>query len=600
NQRLIYLWMGTSYSRHDMEELGIRNLREFLSFVPGILATNTGIGNTPINSRGLYETFNQKILFLIDDAPYWAAVNAEIPYAAVPWDAIEKIEVIRGPGTLLYGSNATAGVIKIITRKSSGNDVRVPTGSDGLKQAASYYQHRFPGQQHTLSFSMEARREDGYKAQFSDNDGSTEISTQALRQEESTAFVMNYQYQGLTLLLQGFDAKKTGNIRLQPLIQGNAITNTGFILHGQYQWPINDGMFKLYGDYNNFHISFATDNNFNGKDTIGKPIDDQQDYRARVGASFEQPLADAINLYMGLESEQRSTGGIKDVDRATGEVYSESLPATDLYEYSAFIQLEVKTESSAYTLGGRYTENEVYGSAFSPRASAVFLLNGTQSIKLLYSTAFSSPTILQTHIQSSPGSVGNPNLVPEQVESIELAYSLIRHNSLFVINAYYMEGEDFIERSGNSFINGEKIDTSGLELDYQYKHRALKLFANANYIFKQDPLQEQDKFTLIVPDYTLNLGVAYTLTDRHRLGASMMHANGMHYRVGQRSELSSFTLLNANYRFSWHDWKMDFTVNNLLDDEMLLPDLGIGSPSNEVTIQGAVGRIYSVSVLFNY
>lgn len=102
----------------ELSDMGVDRLTDMLVFLPGIEVNAAGIGNSPLQIRGISDSFNQKVLFLLNGAPYWMPAHGDIPLNGIPLNSIEKIEVIRGPGSVRYGTNASAGVINIITRPS--------------------------------------------------------------------------------------------------------------------------------------------------------------------------------------------------------------------------------------------------------------------------------------------------------------------------------------------------------------------------------------------------------------------------------------------------------------------------------------------------
>ena len=107
-------------TQSDIESLGANTLYEALSCVPGVTLTETYFGYTSINVRGTLQShYNNKVLIMINDHPTFETVTGSSHLEFMPIHMVERIEVIRGPGSAVYGTNALSGVINIITRDAS-------------------------------------------------------------------------------------------------------------------------------------------------------------------------------------------------------------------------------------------------------------------------------------------------------------------------------------------------------------------------------------------------------------------------------------------------------------------------------------------------
>lgn len=91
------------YLMTDMASLGLRTLKDVPDFIPGFNLHNASIGTSTVMIRGITGTFNQKVLFLLDDVP--TPPHAAIPLLGIPVSAIESVEVIRGPDAVIYGQD---------------------------------------------------------------------------------------------------------------------------------------------------------------------------------------------------------------------------------------------------------------------------------------------------------------------------------------------------------------------------------------------------------------------------------------------------------------------------------------------------------------
>ena len=105
----------------EISDLGAESLAEAISYLPGVNVVETYFGYASVHIRGQQQAhYNNKSLMLIDGVPYFETVNGSFHLELVPIDVVERIELIRGPGSIIYGTNAFAGVINIITKSGDG------------------------------------------------------------------------------------------------------------------------------------------------------------------------------------------------------------------------------------------------------------------------------------------------------------------------------------------------------------------------------------------------------------------------------------------------------------------------------------------------
>jgi len=185
----------SSYSTKDLEKMGLRSLREMLSFIPGLFIQSSNIPMDSLMVRGVSEAYNQKILLLIDDVPYWGPSHSQIPLLGIPLEAIDHIEVIRGPGAVIYGTNASAGVVKVVTKNySSDNSLAVRGGSHGQINGGGFYSTSLSNSA-DLSIGIELQKEKGYQGFFEN-----EVKLSYLPDDQETSGTIREKMQMKSLL----------------------------------------------------------------------------------------------------------------------------------------------------------------------------------------------------------------------------------------------------------------------------------------------------------------------------------------------------------------------------------------------------------------
>lgn len=118
------------YRREDIRQYGFKNLKDILASIAGIQISEYRAGHQLAWVRGVQARYNNKVLLLIDGVPirdsYYGHFNID---EMIPMEIIHKIEIINGPGSVLYGANAFSGVINITTQPQ-GNAFRLSHGSN--------------------------------------------------------------------------------------------------------------------------------------------------------------------------------------------------------------------------------------------------------------------------------------------------------------------------------------------------------------------------------------------------------------------------------------------------------------------------------------
>ncbi len=249
------------------------------------------------------------------------------------------------------------------------------------------------------------------------------------------------------------------------------------------------------------------------------------------------------------------------------------LEKQELSESSSFGQIDYKLEKFRFLIGGRHTDNEKAGSAFTPRLATVYSIDKSQSIKLLYSEGFNSPNFLQTEVQL-PFIVGNKNLKAEIVRTVDLAYTYSDKNNLFVLNTYKLETKDFISRTSStptSYDNSGGFKRYGLELDLQHRRGKFLGFFNMAYIYEGNTLKTDDPEALHTPKFTGNLALHYNFYKQHGLGTSLRY-------IGPRSGISYYTIWNIDYQYRYNDLEVFIMLKNLLANDGFSRDMANFSP----------------------
>ena len=565
------------YNIDDMSGMGLRTLKDLLSFIPGFVLQESRTAGTTVMIRGLVEGFNQKVLLLLDGVPYWMPSHSEIPLLGIPIEAISHVEVIRGPGAVIYGTNASAGVINIITKQTEESVAAFAVGSNHRVNGGSYI-HNQISDDSFFSIALEAQSDEGYQGEFK-NVSQPGFFPQGIsddgfetKSEEMKSVLAKYHNDEFNLLAQAFTTLINELDEPSPLVIGSDLEQTGYLLHVDNTWKLHVTDLTLFSDYNRFSQEFEADNLLGVGVNGGFRFNDnaKDNYRWRSGGSIRHIASESLSFFGGFEFERRQIEDYFIYSQTTGSNVLKLIDSKQTLERSLYGQADYTLGNWRFLVGGRYTNNSQSGEKLTPRLSTVYKIDRSQSIKLLYSVGFNSPNFAQTYI-NAPGLLeGNPDLKAETVKTLDLAYSYEADNSLFVANAYYLEAEDFIQRRLQagliSFFNAEKFERFGLELDYQRAMYNFLFFANLSYIHQGDKRHKDDISSPFVPRFTSSLGGSYKIAQQHTTGFSLRS-------TGQRSQAPESYQLNLDYAYDQGPFELFFSIRNVLNEDIFAPDI---------------------------
>ena len=577
------------YDMAQMERLGLHSLVDVLHFIPGVLVQRSATGSLHVQIRGLSDTNNQKVLFLLNDTPYWMPSHAEIPLLGIPIESISHVEVIRGPGAVVYGTNASAGVIRVVTKRSGNSTAGFSFGSHHLRNAVSHHIEEF--EEGFVSFALQVQGDKGYpgkvdKAFEFDGMGFSPTKSGTLRlNQEMRSLLVTAEYNSTRLTAHAFESSMN-SVNFSLLGSKEEAQQEGYLLGLEHTESFNRFDVKLFSEYNRYGRTVAIDNLASVFDVEGPSAEFSFDhngtsnYRWRNGIHLSYPLTESLELYAGVEHERRDTGAYLLTDSsdgagismyfAPGDSFVEVFPDGRLEEFSQFVQLDYQLNDWRFILGGRYTDNQRYGSELTPRASAVYRLTDEESLKVMYSEGFNAPTYVQDVDIDGFNNPVDSNLTAEQISTTDLAYSFENDKHFFVANVYYSEVNNLIGieefDSGVPANASRTFYRSGMEFDYQWRHSVSTLFVNASWLRQGNSDSDSaDLLATEAPEWMLSAGGSYRLKAGHTVGWSQDWA-------GDRAGLSPIHTVNLSYRYEEGPSELYVTVRNIFDRKNMTPD----------------------------
>ncbi len=568
----------STYHMGELMLLGARSLADALSFIPGVVVNEGTFGLSTIAIRGTEESANTQILFLLDGIPYISPSHSSFSTLIVPVEAIDKIEVIRGPGAVIYGSNAISGVINIITRSQEAGTVALTVGSNNHSNLGGAIRKKLDNES-WISVAFQHQEEDGFEGEYRFDD----LSLRMPRPKEMSSLLVRYGDKNLNLMFQMYEETVRG--RNPPSAANPAslsglpqyVNQEGYLVHADYTWQLETSSIKVYTDYNHYPLSLDLP-----PITLDFDNDGNDNYRWRSGAqySLEFESVDQLSLLTGIEYEKRSTGNYLSYlisDQSTPLLTIMEADTTD--ESAAYMQLDYRLGKLRYVAGARVIDNEKAGSKVAPRASMIYSFTDEQSLKLLYAVGFASPSFPQTSIDIPGLIVGDPSLSPATITSIDFAYTYSTPSLFFSINAYKYDAKDFIRIATNPdpdyvriHSNVEQFSRKGIEVDLKRKLNRWSVIANASYNHEGETVLNHDPAALTVPRTVVNVGATYDLNNQHTLAATVQ-------AVSKRSTTDAYQVANITYTYRQDGLETFLSLRNITEEDPHNPDAGTGVPT---------------------
>ena len=572
---------------------GLRTLSEWLSLLPGVLVHDTAIGTEAVMVRGLAEGFNQKVLFLLDGVPYWQPSHGDIPLAAIPIELVQHVEVVRGPGGVLFGTNATGGVINVVTRRDAARQAAVEAGTRGRWRSEGYWHEDFE-RGGALSLAVSASEGPDYAGRFTRRPvppafppGTPSDGDVPRGARQTSAFVAWRGDEG-SLRWHGFESASEGLAAAASLLNTSRLRYRGQQLVGERRFAIGEAH-QLQGivDWTRYTLAIPTDRQLGGiTDGLQAFADDGDNRRLRGGLHWQSTLGDERYLQAGVERELRGNGEYQLRNRTTGALLAVQLPEATTGESAVYLQGDARIGEWRAVLGLRHVDSDVFGSATLPRGSLLWQASPRQNWRLVYAEGYNAPTPIQRLLLVPPNAVrGNPALLAESVRNLELAWTWQGEGQSWAITAYRLQTDKAIRRiliPGSTtvgFVNLSPFQRHGAEAEWRVRGEDWDVYASAHW--QQQGNSDVDPFARLTPRWQASAGASRTL-GAHQWGASLRV-------VGRRAAVEASLLANLHYRYDAGRWYVEFDIDNLFGDDRALPDVLDFDPTRRVA-SGPEGR----------
>lgn len=531
----------------DIRDFGAKTLREVLQRGTSIWTPNSGfMPNNVISMRGdLPGHYDTHVLLLLNGRPFkdtlQGGLNQPI-YTAFPIDSLSRIEVIRGPGSVLYGTNAYVGVINLITKNPLKDQDNVSVLAGSLSTQRYAITKGSGTKEKNLFIGATYLNDRGYRYAAFD-----ELGVFNSKRFSQHNFGVVGVYKNGPLTLNAFAAKADETMLGNSLLHGR---NDGFLTSTRFFCDIGytignpeDQSLETHFTYNFADSAFwgvppyQVPEHLTSNDYLVEPI-------------YRKVLADNLDLMIGGTFEFR-------------QGYSR-LPTVPMYSkiwYSAYAQFEYQaTDWLKLTAGMQGNMPGTIKGGIVPRVGLITSLSDHWTWKVLYGSAFRSPAAIETDIDVS-AIVGNPNLAPETIDTFETQLAYRDKKKRLAVTYFHNGYASMISRDNTNIpptyenLGGQTIQ--GIELEARAKLNRRLQFIGSTTWQKNHHNNDQGVYAaMLVPNWMVKCGVVYETRSYLKIGVfnSYFSAPGSVTLINPAAAIvnpvpSDYSLLSINTRF---------------------------------------------------
>ena len=502
--------------------------------VPGLFVTSRSMmgygvstgGSGGINLRGISGGAGQ-LLVLIDGHPQYQGIYGHPISDSYQTLMAERVEVLRGPASVLYGSNAMGGVMNIVTRsmKEDGmkTSVNLGAGSYGTVQAEASNQLRSGKFSSTIS------------AQY----GRTDNHRPRMGFEQYGGYLkLGYDFNDhwnayIDADITHFNASHPGTTT-SPLFDADQWITRGVIsaaLENHYGWT--SGAISAYSNFGRHKIDDGTADPtkptaryFRSKDALTgiswyQSAQLFEGNRLTVGIDYQ-------NIYGNAYYTSKETGDVLDTpNKQSGRSYRNEIAGYVDFRQDLLSWLTVDA-------GIRLDHHSVTGTEWIPQAGLVIRPVSTGELKAMASKGFRNPTMREMYLYPP----SNEELEPERIWNYELSWRHRIDAFSYGLNIFYIKGDNMIQTIQRKNVNTGEIENYGAEIEATWR------FNNNISLTTNHSLLHMEHKIVAAPEYKGFLGANYH-KNRWTAIAGLQFISNLYTEVGDQETKENFCLLNA-------------------------------------------------------
>lgn len=625
----------TVIDAEEWQAMGATDLFEALLHVPGLHITKaqTAVSNNRPVVRGLSGTFGQQILVLIDGIRFRAIRDGGSFWGQrIPLNSFKRIEIIRSPGSAIYGADAVGGIINLVSYDAGEVPRRmtVRAGNFDTQQFELSQQLNFG--ESLFQFALGAQTSDGDTNRIVGADLQTQLDEQFDTSASRAPGPMNedheiysarahWQYRNLNVQYYNWLNRENGNGAgaAQALDPDGSFRQQSQTLEATYDLSsLVRGSMKLTANWRRVYgrlisnifpagarLPLDDDGNLdfvNATRLVDFPYgmigiagyDDQattlwlnhifdlaENHRVRWAVGYEFVDTDVFeqkNFGTGVlgSGETVAPGELTDVTD-TPFVY---IPNKTRETYFVALQDQwAISETLQSTLGVRYDYYTDFGSTVNPRLGITWQTTPRLTAKLFLGTAFRTPSFVDLYSQNNPAGLGNPDLQPEKIKTLDGGFALnyLFNDALYMeINLFRYEADNIIafqpSAGGQVAQNSGELHMNGLEYQVNWRpSRQITLEFNYSLLHEQT---QRDVDISAVPKQMANLSLNWRLDGWNLYLGAKWVGDRDRTENDTRPKIDDYVWVNSRLQKRWRAFEFGLSVKNLFDEDAREPSNG--------------------------
>lgn len=519
--------------------------------IPGLFVTSRGVmgygvsggAAGSISLRGL-SGGTARLMVMIDGHPQYAGIFGHPIVDAYQSFLAERVEVLRGPASVLYGSNAMGGVINIVTRKMQEDGVKtnLRAGYGSYNTLETELTNRIRKGRFSSVISGSYNRTDGHRADM----GFEQYGGYAKLGYEMTD---NWNLRG-DVNVTHFNASYPGPVDA-PLLDGDQrITRgmTSFAVENRYEKT--SGAVSFFYNWGNHWINDGytpsagegpQDDRFNSRDNM-------------MGVSLYQSTQFFKGNRITLGFDWFRYGGHAWSEYVSGENIGTTSELVDKHEDELVGYIDFRQDIGSwltFNAGLRADHHSRIGLEWVPQAGLAFHLPHAIELKASASKGFRYPILREMYMFPPQ----NPDLQPESMWNYELAFSqrLMEGRLTYGVNFFYIDGKNLIQTlpnpNGSGMLNQNSgaIKNTGVEIQAAYRiNRQWSVDGNYSFLHMENPV-------ITAPEHKLYAGANFS-HGRWNVSTGVQYVEGLYTSVGENENKENFVLWNLRASFRACKW----------------------------------------------
>lgn len=596
-----------------------RRLHDAIGHSPSIIMLPNFLTGENITIRGYAQPEPTGVATLWDGVPLntFQSGTAQFDRQSINLGTLDRIEIIRGPGSAIYGSDAFHGVLSMQSFESATDYKRVTAdlGSNGYYQTSAKFSSRFvKNTRLNVSAAVSGQPDQERQYEYTDpGTGETATGERAYEYQYTTAVVklvsepskrFSYNWgiyydDNHSEGVPGFGRRFFGTdsaLTDKDVNDGDStIYMTKLALHWKFSHEISSEINTYFWDQE--HIWGST---LPGDGTLKSEAIEQQ---YGINILFKQPKI-YFNTRWSLDLGYRNLNADEGRRRrwnADGSIIDDVTP--NFVGLNREI-LSIATDAASFFYkgklalhyGARLDDYTDFGSQFSPRVGIIYKHEPSMAVKLLYGSAFNAPVgaNLGTTVTQ-----GDPNLDPETIDTYELVFMKQTPHWKTEVAFFRSAWNDGITTEiindpdpREIFVNAGENSAGGIEVSSQWRPEHWQVDFSGSYVKSQNDISEDEYVAF--PEYIFNLIIAYEWLAKK---TTISIANRVHLNVAEGPITNSFPnpeLLDDYWRTDLHiekqmnnNWDLYLDVRNLFDRDNFIPTVNStegGVPDEDLSL----------------